>query len=265
MIELAPNSKRGLELRGPLMLAAGGYGSEFEPELLARAHALVTLPTTLYPRAPATDATRVREFPGGFLLKRSGANPGLAAALRAQRHIWPRLNLPVVFTLGSADLAHWGEIAQRVAKVQGVSALELEIREEMDARAALIELKAQTDLPILARLPLERTLETADAVLAGGADALTVGRAPRGIAVVDAKMWHGRMMGPAVLPLALRAVWEVAEHFPEVPIVGAGGIQSVSDVRSFLAAGARAVEIDIALWREPQVFIEIAGDFQKGR
>ncbi len=263
MIELAPNSKRGLELRGPLMLAAGGYGSEFEPELLARAHALVTLPTTLQPRAPAPGATRVRAFPGGFLLKRSGANPGLAAALHAERHLWPRLNLPVIFTLGSADVVHWSEIARRVAKVQGVSALELEIREEMDVQAALAEIKEQTNLPILARLPLERTLENADAAMAGGADALTVGRAVRGVCMVDGKMWHGRMMGPALLPLALRAVWEVAEHFPGTPIVGAGGVESASDVRAFLAVGARAVQVDVALWREPEVFIEIAEEVEK--
>jgi dihydroorotate dehydrogenase (NAD+) catalytic subunit len=258
MLELAPNSKRGLELRGPLMLAAGGYGSEFDPALLAHVHALVTLPTTLRPRAPSRAATRRREVPGGFLLKRSGANPGLAAVLRVNRHLWRRLNLPVILTLGSADVNNWAEMARRLARVESVSALELEIREEMDASEALVEVKAQTDLPILARLPLERTLELAEAVLEGGADALTIGRAPRGMLVVDGKPWHARMLGPAVLPLALRAVREVVERFPETPVIGAGGIQSAEDVKQFLGAGARAVEVDVALWREPGVLAEIA-------
>ncbi len=263
MIELAPNSKRGLELRGPLMLAAGGYGSEFDPELLARAHALVTLPTTLHPRTPALAATRVREITGGFLLKRSGANPGWAAVLRAERYTWPRLKLPLIFTLGSADVDHWAELAQRVAGVPEVSALELELREEMNVREVLERVKWETDLPLLVRLPLEHTLEYAEAALGEEVDALTIGRAPRGMLFVEGKPWHGRMLGPAVLPLALRAVSEVAEHFPETPLVGAGGIQTAEDVRAFLAAGARAVEVDVALWRAPAVFVEIAAEIEK--
>lgn len=251
MVELAPNSKRGLELRGPLILAAGGYGAELDPALLASAHALATLPTTLSPRAPARDTTRVCEVAGGFLVKRSGANPGLAAVLRVQRHVWRRLHLTVFFTLGSADIEHWGEMARRLAHVEMLGALELEIREEMDVLAALGQVKAQTDLPILAWIPGERTLELAEVALTGGADALIVCRPPRGVAIVEGRIWHGRLMGPPVKPLALRAVHEVVEHFPETPVIGAGGVQSAADVRSFLDVGARAVQIDAAVWRNP--------------
>ncbi len=262
MIELAPNSKRGLELRGPLILAAGGYGGEFDPELLAHAHALATLPTTLHPRAPTRGAVRVREFPGGFLLKRSGANPGLTEVLHTQQHIWRRFQLPILFTLGSADVEHWGELARRLARVEMVSALELEIREEMDVLAALSEVKTQTDLPLLAWLPNERTVELAEAALQGGSDALIICRAPRGVAAVDGRMWHGRMIGPAVMPLALGAVHEIVRHFPETPVIGAGGVQSAEDVRAFLDAGARAVHIDVAVWRAPQVIAKIAAEIE---
>ncbi len=245
-------------MRGPLILAAGGYGGELDPELLSRVHALATLPTSLRPRAPGRLAARVRQMPGGFMLKRSGANPGLAAVFTRQRHVWPKLGLPIILTLGSADVENWGEMARRAAQVEAVSALELEIREEMEVAAGVREVRGACELPVIAWLPIERMLEAAEEALDGGADALCICRAPRGVAVIDGRLWHGRIEGPPVLPLALKAVNEMAGRFPEVPVIGSGGIQAAEDVRAFLAAGARAVQIDVAVWREPRVLIEIA-------
>jgi dihydroorotate dehydrogenase (NAD+) catalytic subunit len=257
MIDLAPNSKRGLELAGPLILA-GGFGNEFERTLISRAHALVTSPVSLRAHAPARGETRVLEFPGGFLLHKASANPGLAAVLRAHRLIWRRIDLVIILSLAGQDRMHWGQIARRVSRIESIGALELEIVEESDARQVVAAVRAETDLPIVAKVPLEGVLERAAAALEGGADALTIGLAPLGAAFTVGQAWDGRLAGPVVKPLALRAVRTMAGSFPETPLIAAGGVQTASDVRDFLEAGARAVQVDTALWRDPEVLMEIA-------
>ncbi len=260
MIELAPNSKRGLALAGPLILS-GGYGGEWDRALLEQAHALLTLPITLRPRSPALSRARLQEFPGGFLLNRHDANPGFAAVLRAQRHLWRRIKIPVVLTLAAGDAAHWMELARRAARIESISALELELAEEVSTREAVGAVRATTSLPLIAKLPLEHALETVEAVLAAGADAVCVGLAPSGQVVRTGEVWEGRLNGPALRPLTLRVLRAVAERFAEVPLIGAGGIHNADDVREFLHAGARAVEIDTVLWRDPRVFDAIAKEF----
>lgn len=256
MIELA-SGKRGLLLRGPLILAAGGYGAEYDRALLSQVHALVTLPTTLRPRTEERKIPRLTEFPGGALWNREGSNPGLASVLRSQRHAWRRLALPVILTLASEDVAHWGEMAARVGRIEAVSGLELELSEDANVAQAVAAVRAETDLPLLAVVPLERPLEKAQAAIDGGADILVVGLPPAGVEI-GTMWWQGRLAGPGVKPLALRALYAVAAHFREIPLIGAGGIHSAADVRAFLDVGARAVQIDTAVWRNPRVIREIA-------
>ncbi|MGB8647472.1 MAG: hypothetical protein WCF84_19725 [Anaerolineae bacterium] len=256
MIELATIGKRGLELRGPLMLAAGGYGNELDLDTLEQVHAFVTLPTTLRPHAPERAIPRVNDLHGGVLWNREGANPGLATVLHEQRRAWRRMRIPLILTLASEGVAHWGEIAARVGRVEAISGLELELAEGIDVQAATAQVRAQTDLPLLARIALERPLEAAQGALEGGADALVVGLEPRGVEI-GAQWWSGRLAGPFCKPLALRALYDVAEHFPGTPLVGAGGIHTSDDVRAFLEIGARAVQIDTAVWRNPKALDEI--------
>ncbi len=100
-------------------------------------------------------------------------------------------------------------------------------------------------------------MEQAEAALEGGADALVVGIAPRGVEI-GAQWWQGRLAGPFCKALVLRTLYDVAERFPETPLVGAGGVHSAADVRVFLEVGARAVQIDTAVWRDPNIVAEIA-------
>ncbi len=258
MIDLAPNSKRGLELSGPLILA-GGFGGELDRSLVSCAHALVTSPISLLARAPIVGEPRLIEFPGGILLRHGSANPGLAAVLHRHRHLWRRLDLAIILSLAGEDLVHWREIARRVSRFESVAALELETVEGLGAREAVSAVRAETELPIIVKIPLEGAKESAETALEGGADAVSVGLAPRGTALIGGKKWEGRIAGPAVKPLALRAVYATAESFPETPLIAVGGVQTASDVREMLEAGADAVQIDTALWREPETILQIAG------
>ncbi len=165
--------------------------------------------------------------------------------------------MPLILTLACEDVAHWGEMAARVGRIEAIGGLELELAEEMHASEAVLSVRAQTDLPLLALLPLERILEKAEAALEGGADILVAGLAPRG-AEIGAAWWQGRLAGPAYKPLALRALYSVVERFPETPLIGAGGIHSAADVKAFLQVGVRAVQIDTAVWRNPRVIDEIS-------
>jgi dihydroorotate dehydrogenase (NAD+) catalytic subunit len=256
MIDLAPGAKRGLVLRGPLIIA-GGYGREMERELISYAHAMVTPPTSLRPRLPGRGEPRVIPFPGGIIYNRGGANPGLASVLRANRHLWRRLDVPIILSLASEDVAHWPQMAERVTGLESIAALELEINEVLDAKEAIGAVRRETDLPIIAKIPFEGSQEWRETALAGGADALTVGLAPRGYVQFAGTIWEGRLGGPAVKPIALRAVTLLARVNPETPLVASGGVQSAADIQDLLEAGARAVQIDTALWRDPDTILGI--------
>lgn len=195
--------------------------------------------------------------PGGFLYDRRGANPGLALVLQANRHIWRRLDATIILSLASEDRVHWGEIGRRVSRVEVIAALELEIDEESDVLAEIRAVRSETDLPIVAKIPFESGLKQGEAALKGGADALSVGLGPRGSACIDGRQWEGRLAGPVLKPLTLRTVRLIAQSHPECPLIAAGGVETAADVRDLLAAGARAVQIDTALWRDPEVMLEI--------
>jgi dihydroorotate dehydrogenase (NAD+) catalytic subunit len=256
MIDLAPTSKRGLELNGPLIIA-GGYGHELDGALISHVHALVTNPTTLRPRIPPRDETRLVQFAGGVLYARGGANPGLAAVLQANRHAWRRLRVPIILSLASEDMIHWPQMAARISRVESISALELEFGEVSDASEAIGLVKRETDLPIIAKIPLDRAQERCEEAISSGADALTVGLAPLGYARIHGTTWEGRLGGPPLKPIALREVTLLAQVDPAIPLIAAGGVETAADVLDLLQAGARAVQIDTALWRDPNSILEI--------
>jgi dihydroorotate dehydrogenase (NAD+) catalytic subunit len=252
MIDLAPGSKHGLELRGPIILA-GGYGGELGPELVSRANALVTLPTSLRPHVASRSLPRIFGFPGGFLYERGGSNPGLAAVFHSRRLFWKRLGIPLILSLAYADVTHWGEIAERASHLDEIAGLELEMNEDSDVKGGVNAVRAHNDLPLILKLTLERADEQAKQGTEAGADALTVGHGPRGICTLDGRRWEGRLGGPAVKPLTLRALARVRESFPEVPLIAAGGAYSAADVKDYIEEGASAVQIETAIWRDPQM------------
>lgn len=258
LIDLAPASKQGLELAGPIVLA-GGYADGYSPFELMMVNGFVTNPTSLRPRSPKRGQTRVSEFPGGFLRAMRAGNPGLAAVMRVHRHDWKRMRIPVILSLASGDERNWAEIARRVTRMEVIAGLELEVDEKFGITESIREVKAETDLPILCKIPVAGALEHAGEAIRSGADALTIGLGPIGSRILDGREWMGRMGGPAVKLFVLRALFQVAEAFPGVPLVAAGGVHDTGDVRDLLLAGASAIQIDTALWREPELLHTIGG------
>jgi dihydroorotate dehydrogenase (NAD+) catalytic subunit len=110
---------------------------------------------------------------------------------------------------------------------------------------------------------------TADAAMRGGADALSLINTIRGMAI-DAERRRpllsrgfGGLSGPAIKPIALRMVWEVHRALPEVPLVGIGGVMSGRDVVEFMLAGASAVQVGTAVFRDPAAPLRILAELQE--
>ncbi len=253
-IELAPNCKRGLIVSSPLILASGSMDS-------TGVGAVVTSPLTFTPRS-AGPSPRVVEVPGGFMLRTGGANPGLRHVLREHARAWAASPCPIVVAFAAQAQSHWPDMAARLERVPGVAGIELHLNPTMNATGAIRATRAATDLPVLAKLDLDNAREIARACIEAGANALVIGRAPRGMAFVDGRAWYGRLYSPAVQPIALRVLADVASLELGVPLVACGGVHTAGDVRAFLAADALAVEIDSAAWVDPQNVVKISRELE---
>lgn len=148
-------------------------------------------------------------------------------------------------------------MAARLERITGVGGVELHLNPTMNARDVIGATRAATELPILAQLDLANARAAAAECVAAGANALVIGRAPRGMVMREGRKWHGRLYSPAVKPLALNALDEIRELKLDAPLVACGGIHSAEDALEFLAAGAVAIEIDSAVWVDPSVVAKI--------
>ncbi len=279
-IELAPNHKVGLTLANPVMPAAGcfGFGMEYARLVEVRAlGAVVVGPVTAGPRRGA-EPPRALSIPGGVLLHTGLANPGVAAVVRRYGRAWARSPVPVIVHVAGTSPDGAASCCRRLAGVEAVAGIELGLPDTAapdDAIAIIQAAHAAASQPLIVRLPLVlskacpergrrvKGLARADALceaaIEAGADALTVAAPPRGT------IWHapsgrfvtGRLYGPHVLPQALHAVRRVAE-LVSVPLVGCGGVYSAKDGLAFLRAGATAIQVSAALWRDPACLARIA-------
>ena len=263
MIDLAPSHKRGLALQSPLLNTAGalGFSDEYAGLIdLGRLGALVTNPITARPRTPAR-GRHVHEFDGGVLIHTGLPNPGIGEAARQHARKWARLACPVIVHVAGTTPAEVAACVERLESLENVVGVEVGLRDGAEAGEAAELIAAAVrlgSLPVLARLPLFEAERLAPAAWAAGPQALVIGGPPRGtLRLPDGGWLTGRVYGPAVLPLALRAVQAVARN-EALPVVGAGGVHTPEDAQAMLAAGAAAVQVDSAVWRNPRVVEWIA-------
>lgn len=234
----------------PFMNAAGTLGFAPEPRLqgeLSQFGAFLTNPVSLQPRTPAHGAHFI-PFPGGFMLHTGYPNPGLEAVLRRCVPRWERLPIPVIVHLLGQGI---DELACMTLRLEAVSCvISVEVGFPKDADAELVRAFIQAvcgELPVIARLPLDRADVLAPTALAAGAVAISLG-APRGVLPLpNGRLLEGRLYGPALFPQALAAVRSLAQA--GFPVIGAGGIYSAAQAQAMLAAGAFAVQLDAVLWR----------------
>ena len=267
----------GLTLRSPVLVAAGcgGTGRELLPYLgadgLAALGGFVTRTITLDPR-PGGPAPRVVETPAGLLHATGLPNPGLEPFLATELPWLVRHDARVVVSITGRTIGEHAELARRLGRAPGVGAVELNLADpeappaepfHVAAVVAAVRRDLPGGVPLLAKIrpDLLRVVETARAVLEAGAAAVVVGHSQPG-ALPDGR--PAGLAGPAIRPLALRCVAEVRAALPAAEVVGCGGVATAADARSFLAAGAVAVQVGTALLHDPttvaRMVAELAAD-----
>jgi dihydroorotate dehydrogenase (NAD+) catalytic subunit len=243
-------AKHDLAFDPPIMNAAGSLG--FYPDLhspidWSMMGAFVSNPISLTPRTPAR-GKRFAAYPGGFLLHTGYPNNGLSRVLHRHAERWSRSPVPVIVHLLARGAVEVALMARSLETVEGVSGLEVGVVSEASADlVAACTQAACGELPVIIQLPMERSIELAAIAIQAGAVAVSLAP-PRGILPTKGgEMLQGRLYGPAVLPLALRTVHELAQQ--GIPTIGAGGVYTLEHSKAMLAAGALAVQLDTVLWR----------------
>ena len=283
-VQLAPQNSRGLELVNPVMTASGtfGYGTEYRHLFnIQRLGAIVCKGTTLKP-CPGNPQPRLAEVEHGLLNSVGLENIGLQALIEEKTPVWASWRVPVIVNIAAGSVADYALLASRLDGVAGVTALEVNIScpnikdgcefgaEPKSAAAVTEAVRRATSLPVLVKLsPATASMAAmARAVAAAGADAITVMNTLKGMAIDVGKRRPllgnvtGGLSGPAVKPVALAMVYEVAGA-TAVPVIGCGGIASAADAMEFIMAGASAVQVGTASLVNPRAPIEIIEGMEK--
>jgi dihydroorotate dehydrogenase (NAD+) catalytic subunit len=272
-VELAP----GLSLRNPVMAGpnAFGYGVEHTRAVdVERLGAVVTRAITLQPRRVAAGA-RLLETPAGLLWGDGWANVGIDACLRDFAPIWRRWPTPVVAAAAGFSVDEYARVAEALSSAPGVAAVQLDVRPLRAQTGTTLEAisaaRARCDLPLIVDLPGDAmdVVVLASAFVAAGADALCLVNALPGI-VIDVRARRprlgdaiGGLSGPAIRPVAVRMLYEVARALPAVPLIGAGGIIDGDDALQYIMAGARAVQVGSASLVDPRAPIDVIAGLEE--
>jgi len=272
-VDLSVDLGRGLVLANPVMVASGtfGYGIEYGDVVdVQRLGAICSKGTTLRPRI-GNPPPRVTETPAGMLNSIGLQNPGVDAVLDKYSTTWSRWSVPVIVNVAGESIEDYVEVCRRLDGQPGVAGIELNIscpnvgagglQFALDAGAAgelTAAVRAATDLPLMVKLsPAATDIRTiARRIADGGADAISACNTLPGMAIDRLRRKpllgnvYGGLSGPALKPVALRVVYEVAQVV-KLPIVAIGGIGSLDDVLDYLFAGAVAVQVGTAVFADP--------------
>lgn len=276
-LDLGADLGRGLRLRSPVIVASGTFGYGFDAPLVDRSAlgAIVTKGTTPRPRE-GNAPTRIAETPSGMLNAIGLQNPGVDHIIRDFAPIWATWDLPVIVNVAGDSLDDYVTVARRLEGVPGVSGLELNISCPNVANGLMFGLdpgpaaeltaavRRVTRLPLIVKLTPNVTdiVSIGRAVQDAGADAISAINTHFGMAIDIRRrrpiLSHGSggVSGPAIKPLALHAVWELAAQL-SIPVIGIGGIMTTSDALEFLLAGAAAVQLGTVNYVRPQATREI--------
>lgn len=248
--------KQDLIFRKPIMNAAGTLG--FSPDLRAPIRwedfgAFVTNPLSLRPRK-ATDRPASIEFPGGFLLHTGLPNPGLNAVINKHAHRWSDSPIPVIVNLMADRPEEAKQMVKAFEGIENVTAIELGFAPLLSDDIILLSIDmCLGELPLIISLAAEQVLGLGPRALQTGAAAISLA-APRGMLpfmsdlLPEARegLISGRLFGPSLFPRSLEVVHSAARL--GLPIIGAGGVYTLNDVETLIAAGALWVQMDAGLW-----------------
>ena len=275
----------GMALRNPIMTASGtfGYGAEFAPYMdLQSIGAIVTKGLSLRPQA-GNDTPRIIETPAGMLNAIGLQNVGIDAFVEKKVPFLRTVNTPCIANFFGNTVEEYAEMARRLDAIPEVAGLEMNIScpnvkcggiqfgsDPASAATVVAACRAVCNKPLIVKLSPNVTdvVAMARACVDAGADSLSLINTLVGMAI-DVKTRRpvlanttGGLSGPAIKPVALRMVWQVAQAV-KVPLIGIGGIMSATDVVEFLLAGATAVQVGTASFVTPGIAQTIAEDLEQ--
>jgi dihydroorotate dehydrogenase (NAD+) catalytic subunit len=271
----------GLALATPVMVASGCAGTGRELTALIdtrRVGALVTRSITLHPRR-GDPTPRIAESPAGITWTTGMQNPGIEGFIEEELPRYARAGTTVIVSIAGTTLEEYVRLTSLLQGRQEISAIEVRLSEpddelgrpvlgaHLDRAAEIVGAVARMSMiPVFAKLPASTpdVVELAHGVVRAGAHGLTLLDPPPAMGVDATTMRPtlgpvaGWLSGPALKPLTIRAVFEVARAMPETPIVAVGGVRSGEDAVEMLLAGAWAVQVGTAALIDPSAPIEIA-------
>lgn len=269
----------GIEIKNPVMTASGtfGYASEFEDLVdLNRLGAIVVKGLSLEP-SRGNPPPRIIETPCGMLNAIGLENVGLAAFVKDKLPFLRRLDTPIFVNVYGKSTKEYAELAARLEDIDGVSGIEVNIScpnvksggmafgaYPESAAEVVRAIRKQTTKPMMVKLSPNVTdiTEIAKSVEGEGADSISLINTITGMAIdIETRRPKianitGGLSGPAIKPVALRMVWQVAQSV-NIPVVGIGGIMTAKDALEFLIAGAVAVQIGTANFINPHTTTDV--------
>jgi dihydroorotate dehydrogenase (NAD+) catalytic subunit len=278
-VNLAPKNKKGLLLANLVMTASGtfGYGTEYSSVFdIQKLGAIISKGTTLEPRE-GNPQPRLFETASGVLNAIGLQNIGVQALIAEKAPIWATWRVPVIVNIAGETVADYARLAHKLDGIAGISGLEVNIScpnvkasgtafgtNPQSAAEVTAAVKAATSLPVLVKLTPNAgdIARVALAVAKAGADAVSLINSLKGMAIDTARRrpvlgnTTGGLSGPAIKPVALAMVYEVAGAV-EIPVIGGGGITCASDAIEFLMAGASAVQIGSATFSNPRAALDV--------
>ncbi|AGW14290.1 dihydroorotate dehydrogenase [Megalodesulfovibrio gigas] len=270
-----------LALKNPILTASGtfGYGLEFAPYGdLKSLGGIIVKGLSLKPRL-GNPMPRLAETPCGMLNAIGLQNIGVEAFLQDKLPALPHQDVPIIANLYACDADEFAALGGILARAEGIAAIEVNVscpnvasggilfgQDPTQAARVTEAVKKQAgNTPVWVKLTpnVSDIAAVARAVEKAGADALCCINTLPGMAVDLERRTPrlanviGGLSGPAIKPVALRCVWEVARAV-KIPVIGVGGITSARDVLEFILAGATAVQVGTANFMRPDAAFAMA-------
>jgi dihydroorotate dehydrogenase (NAD+) catalytic subunit len=278
-VQIAPKNQRRLTLANPVMTASGtfGYGTEYSHMFdIQKLGAIVCKGTTLEPR-DGNPQPRLAETSYGVINSVGLQNIGVKALIKEKSPLWASWQVPVIVNIAGETIDEYTNIANKLDGVAGISAIEVNIScpnikaggaefgaNPKSAAKVTAAVRAATSMPILVKLTPNTSdiVKVSIAVAEAGADAISLINTLKGM-VIDITRRRpllgsitGGLSGPAIKPVALYMVYEVAGSV-ELPVIGCGGINTARDAIEFIMAGASAIQVGTASFVNPRAPIDI--------
>ena len=270
-----------LKLRNPILVASGTFGYAKEATAFvdfSQLGGIIPKTVTLLPRE-GNPPPRTVETSCGLLNSIGLDNDGIDTFIEKHVNYLTSLDCPIIANVAGHNAEEFQQLAERLNDFPQLAAVELNIscpnvsggvdfatNPEL-THQVVSSFRNACDLPVIAKLTpnVTNVIEIAQAAADGGADAVTLINTLLGMAIDWKKRKPilgnvvGGLSGPAIKPVALRIVWQVASNV-DVPVIGVGGIQSLDDVLEFLVAGASAIQIGTASFYNPGLAARLADE-----